>query len=72
MEVDILVRAGRRIRYLRTSRGITQEVLSGQAGITRVNLSRIENGKAEAGLTTLADLAHGLGIKLSDLLMGID
>jgi transcriptional regulator with XRE-family HTH domain len=53
MAVDILVRVGRRIRYLRTSRGISQESLSAQAALSRINLSRIENGKAEAGLRTL-------------------
>lgn len=72
MAVDVVVRVGRRIRYLRTSRGVTQEVLSAQAGITRINLSRIENGKAEPGLRTLADLAHALGIKLSELLQAVD
>ena len=72
MAVDILVRLGRRIRYLRTERGITQEVLSARAGIARINLSRIENGKAEPGLRTLADLAAALGVKLAELLMMVD
>lgn len=67
MAVDILVRVGRRIRYLRTSRGISQESLSAQAALSRINLSRIENGKAEAGLRTLYDIARALNVKIADI-----
>lgn len=67
MPVDILVRVGRRIRYLRTSRGFSQESLSAQAAISRVNLSRIENGKTDAGLHTLHGIARALGVKIVDI-----
>jgi transcriptional regulator with XRE-family HTH domain len=72
MAVDILVKVGRRIRYQRTARGISQEVLSARAGLSQANLSRIENGKAEPGLRTLADIAHVLNMKLSELLQAVD
>lgn len=65
--MGIKVRVGRRIRYLRTARGITQEMLSAQAGLSRASLSWIENGKSEAGLCTLEDIARALGVKIVDI-----
>jgi transcriptional regulator with XRE-family HTH domain len=72
MAPDICVMVGRRIRYLRTKLGMSQEQLAGQAGLSRVGLSNIETGKAEPGLRTIGDLARVLGIKASELLEGID
>jgi transcriptional regulator with XRE-family HTH domain len=72
MPVDLLTRFGKRLRYLRSTRGMSQDQLSGQAGLNRINLSKIENGKAEPGLQTLSDLAKALGLKLVDLVNGLD
>lgn len=49
MPVDIATRVGRRLRYLREQKGMTQEMLSAHAGITHVALVRIESRRAEAG-----------------------
>ena len=70
--MDVCVRLGRRIRLLRTQRDISQEMLSSRIGMTRANLSRIENGKAEPGLRVLRDLARAFGITLAEFLEGID
>lgn len=72
MAIDVCVRLGRRIRDLRTGKGISQEMLAGHSGISRVNLSRIENGKAEPGLRTLTAIARALDVKLRDMVDGID
>jgi len=72
MAPDICVRLGRRIRYLRTNQGVTQEVLSGQADLTQTSLSNIETGKAEPGLRTLAAIAKALGVSLVELLDGVE
>jgi transcriptional regulator with XRE-family HTH domain len=53
-------------------RGISQTVLADRAAISRINLSRIENGKAEAGLRTIANLARAMDMKMAELLDGID
>jgi transcriptional regulator with XRE-family HTH domain len=50
---------------------MSQDMLADLTGINRVNLSRIENGKAMPGLKTIADLAKALGITPSELLDGI-
>lgn len=72
MPVDILVRLGRRVRYLRTSRGISQEVLASRAYLTRTALSRIENGKADLRIKNLAAIAKALGLKITDIVSVLD
>lgn len=72
MPVDILVLVGRRLRYLRTARGLSQDDLAAHAGITRVTLSRIENGKVDARIFTMSALTKALGYKLEDLFKGLD
>jgi transcriptional regulator with XRE-family HTH domain len=72
MAIDICVRVGRRIRQIRTGKGISQVALAGLAGLERSNLSRIENGKAEPGLRTLRDISKALGVGLLDLLSGVE
>ena len=59
---------GEVIRTLRRRRGISQEVLSGMAGISRSHLSMIETGEKSANVDTLWRIAGALDMKLSDLL----
>lgn len=65
--MDICIRVGRRIRYLRTRKGIPQVVLADRAEVTRPNLSRIENGKIEPGLRTLERISKALDVTLVEL-----
>ena len=50
------------IRRLRVERELTQEVLSGLAGITRTHLTAIENGNKQPNFETVWKLANALGI----------
>ncbi len=59
---------GRVIRDLRCRRGISQEVLSGMAGISRSHLSMIETGEKRANVDTLWRIAGALDLRLSDLM----
>lgn len=45
--------AGRAIRSLRRERGLSQEVLSGFAGIARTHLTMIGNGTEQADFETI-------------------
>lgn len=72
MAIDICVKLGRRVRLLRDSKGISQEFLANHADINRVNLSRIENGKADPTLRTLHAIAHVLDLTVSELLSELD
>ena len=58
---------GRIIRQLRLEQGMSQEVLSGLAAISRSHLTEIESGKDKANVETLWRIASGLEMRLSDL-----
>ncbi|MCD4813645.1 helix-turn-helix transcriptional regulator [bacterium] len=57
-----------RIHKLRKEKGITLEHLAYENGMSKGNLSKIEKGLVDPQFTTLAKIAHGLGIKLKDLM----
>ena len=56
------------ISRLRTSRGMTQENMSGLAGIARSHLAALENGEKTVRLSTLRNIAYALGLKPSELI----
>ena len=70
-------RLGATLRRLRNARGLSQESLAYQAGITKNQLQLIESGRAsgrkgEVGpsnprMATLAGLAHVLGMTVTEL-----
>ena len=64
--------AGAVIRSLRLERHMTQEMLSGFAGIARTHLTMIENGQKQASLETLWRLAEALGLRPSQLVAKIE
>ncbi len=70
--VDVCVKIGRRIRSLRADLQLSQTALADLAGLSRVNLSRIERGAAEPGCRTLQAIAHALGLTLGELMQGLD
>lgn len=54
---------GRRLRALRTKRGIAQERLAQMAGLDRNYVTEAERGKANPTLTTIGKLADALGVE---------
>ena len=63
---------GQVIRQRRLERGMSQEVLSGLAAISRSHLAEIESGKDNANVETLWRIAGGLDIRLSDLFRRVE
>lgn len=59
---------GKTIRKIRKKRRLSQEALSGLAGIARTHLTMIENGSKQANLETLFRIAQALDMRLSDLI----
>ncbi len=59
---------GKIIRQLRTSKGMSQEVLSGFANIARSHLSMIEAGRKTANMETLWKIAQAFEMPLSELI----
>ena len=66
------IAAGQVIRRMRMQKRMTQELLSGFAGIARTHLSMIENGTKQANLETLWRIAQALEIKPSQLIAAIE
>ena len=64
--------SGQVIRRLRRERGLSQEVLSGLAGIGRTHLSMIENGEKKANMETMWRIADALDIPLSQIIKLIE
>ncbi|MFV0319657.1 MAG: helix-turn-helix domain-containing protein [Microbacterium sp.] len=59
---------GRRIRQVRTERGMTLDDLAAEVGRAPSQLSMIENGRREPKLTLLRAIARALGVALDALL----
>lgn len=60
------------IAEYRANRGMSQEVLSGLAGIGRSHLSAIERGERKPTLETLYRLSLALNTKMSVLVASIE
>jgi len=67
MATDICVRVGNRIRELRLAKGWSQQMLADHAQIERAHMTRLEEGKKEAGLRILERIADALEVGIEDL-----
>jgi transcriptional regulator with XRE-family HTH domain len=59
----------RNLRFLRTSRGLSQEALADAAGIDRTYVSALERTKYSVSIDRLDQIAHTLGVEPHVLLM---
>ncbi len=67
MDLALNKRVGKNIKEARKKRGLTQEALARQAGFTVSYIGRLEIGKHEPPLSTLARLAKILRVTLAQL-----
>ena len=58
---------GANVARLRLDRQLTQEVLAAKAGVSRVELGKIERGVVVPRARTLADLAKALAVPVGEL-----
>lgn len=65
---DVLTGIGRRIRQLRTERGLTLQMLGERTGLSTSMLSLLERGKTGPSIGTLVVIASALNAQMSDLL----
>ena len=63
---------GKIIQEYRETKGISQEVLSGLAGIGRTHLSAIERGERRPTLDTFYKISQALDMRASGLLRAIE
>lgn len=65
---DYISKLGRRIKKLRTEKGLTYTDVSVKCGIDEGNIRRLERGDTNPTITTLLKIADGIGVKLSELI----
>ncbi|MGN1442854.1 MAG: helix-turn-helix domain-containing protein [Acutalibacteraceae bacterium] len=63
---------GDAICKIRRSKKVSQDVLSGLAGIGRTHLSAIERGERKPTLETLYRISIALNMKMSDIVLEIE
>ena len=63
---------GAAIHRLRKEKNLSQEVLSGLAGIARSHLSMIETGDKQANFETIWRLANAFGMEPHELVLLIE
>ena len=63
---------GETIAEIRRRKGISQDVLSGLAGIGRTHLSAIERGERKPTLETLYRISVAFDMKMSDIVGEIE
>ena len=71
MQYDHFI-TGRIIRKIREQRGLTQEVLSGLATLSRSHLAEIETGHINANVETLWKISEALNMKMSELIRMVE
>lgn len=62
---------GKKVAAMRQKRNMTQDQLADKAGLSIDTISSIERGKRWARLTTLHQLAKGLGVTTDELFKGL-
>ena len=69
--MDILLKFGERIRYLRQKLNISQEKLAELTGLHRTYIGGIERGERNPSLENIYKLSRAFELTLSELFGGI-
>jgi transcriptional regulator with XRE-family HTH domain len=65
---DVTVRFGKRLREVRTKKGISQERLAEKAGLHRTYVSSVERGERNISLINIESLAAALDVSMAELM----
>lgn len=66
MMSDIKMTFGKRLRELRETKGMSQELLAHEAGLDRTYISSVERGKRNISLENIERLASALEVDIKD------
>jgi transcriptional regulator with XRE-family HTH domain len=69
---NVRARVGAALKHWRTHRGLTQEGLAEQSGLSYKFIGEIERGSANPTIETLSTLARALGVEIAELLASHD
>jgi putative transcriptional regulator len=70
MAIGIRIWIGRRIQFLRTEKGWTQQILADHADMNREHLSELENGKRDPACGMVEKLTRALGVTMEEFSRG--
>lgn len=62
------VRFGKKLREVRTRKGISQEKLAELAGLHRTYVSSVERGERNISLVNIDSLARALGVTMAEVM----
>jgi transcriptional regulator with XRE-family HTH domain len=63
---ELLVDFGNNLFRLRIKKGVTQAEMAYYAGVTRSSIGQYERGNKFPDITTLTDMARGLGVPVGN------
>lgn len=72
MAQDVRELVAMNVRRLREATGISQAALAADVGVDRAYISSIESGTRNATITSLARIANGLRVPVSELFVGTE
>jgi transcriptional regulator with XRE-family HTH domain len=67
-EIELIKSVGEKIKHFRLKQNISQEQLSFESGIPRVQIGRIERGETNATLKTLFFISKALDVSITEFL----
>ncbi len=65
---EVRIRFGKHLAYLRTEQGLSLRELASQCDVDYSDINKYEHGEKDLQLTTIVDLAIGLGVEPAALL----
>ena len=66
-KINFQKKIGQKIRFYRTTKGMSQEDLAVKCNNHKTQIARIEQGKRNCGIYTLKSICDILEVRLSDL-----
>lgn len=64
---NIVIQFGKKVRFYRERKGISQEELAFETGLHRTYISDVERGKRSISLKNIEKIAESLGIEIYEL-----
>ncbi len=64
--MNIQEKFGKRVRDLRTKKGVSQEALAFKAGIDRTYMTSVENGRRNISIQNIEKIVKALGVSISE------
>lgn len=67
LDNSLHIRIGKKIKEIRESKGISQQVLAAKCNFEKSNMSRLEAGKVNSTISTLQKVSNALEVDIVEL-----